>query len=98
MKKNNKIVEFVSYDGAFPSLCYGQLILKINGQEQKFPEGCLRSGGCVRFDDDWREHVETGKWSIDFPEELEEKLEPFRKEIEECINENIRPGCCGGCV
>lgn len=59
------MVEFVSYDGAYPNLCTGQLVLKING-----------------------------RWSIDLPEDLE----PLRKEIEECINENIPHGCCGGCV
>ena len=64
------MVEFVSYDGAYPNLCSGQLVLKIN------------------------EHIETGRWSIDLPEDLE----PLRNRIEECINENIPHGCCGGCV
>lgn len=88
------MVEFVSYDGEYPNLCSGQLVLKINGQVRVFPRYCLRSGGSVWFDNDWDEHVETGSWSIDLPEDLE----PLRKEIEECINENIPHGCCGGCV
>lgn len=46
------------------------------------------------FDNDWNAHIENGRWSIDLPEDLE----PLRKEIEECINENIPYGCCGGCV
>ena len=88
------MVEFVSYDGKYPNLCSGQLVLKINGQARVFPRYCLSSGGSVWFDNDWDEHVETGRWSIN----LTEDLEPLRKEIEECINENIPYGCCGGCV
>ena len=30
------MVEFVSYDGAYPNLCAGQLVLKINGQVREF--------------------------------------------------------------
>lgn len=88
------MVEFVSYDGAYPNLCSGQLVLKINGQMREFSRHCLQSGGTVWFDNDWDEHIENGSWSIDLPEDLE----PLRKEIEECINENIPHGCCGGCV
>lgn len=88
------MVEFVFYDGEYPNLCSGQLVLKINGQVQVFPRYCLCSGGGVWFDNDLSAHVETGSWSIDLPEDLD----PLRKEIEECINENIPHGCCGGCV
>lgn len=88
------MVEFVSYDGAYPNLCTGQLVLKINGQVREFSRHCLQSGGTVWFDNDWNEHIENGRWSIDLPEDLE----PLRKEIEECINENIPHGCYGGCV
>ena len=76
------------------TLCSGQLVLKINGQAREFPRHCLQSGGEVWFDNDWNAHIENGRWSIDLPEDLE----PLRKEIEECINENIPYGCCGGCV
>lgn len=88
------MVEFVSYDGAYPNLCTGQLVLKINGQVREFSRHCLQSGGTVWFDNDWNAHIENGRWSIDPPEDLE----LLRKEIEECINENIPHGCCGGCV
>ena len=88
------MVEFVSYDGAYPNLYSGLLVLKINGQVREFPRYCLHSGGSAWFDDDWNGHVEYGKWSISLPEDLE----PLREEIEECVNENIPYGCCGGCL
>lgn len=89
-----KQVEFISYDGAYPNLCSGLLVLKINGKVKEFPRYCLCSGGGVWFDDNWVEHVESGPWSIDLPKDLE----PLREEIEKCINENIPHGCCGGCT
>ena len=59
------MVEFVSYDGAYPNLCTGQLVLKINGQVREFSRHCLQSGGTVWFDNDWNAHIENGRWSID---------------------------------
>lgn len=61
------MVEFVSYDGAYPNLCTGQLVLKINGQVREFSRHCLQSGGTVWFDNDWNTHIENGRWSIDPP-------------------------------
>ena len=55
-----KQVEFISYDGAYPNLCSGLLVLKINGKVKKFPRYCLLSGGSVQFDDNWLEHIERG--------------------------------------
>ena len=89
------MIEFVSYDGKYPNLCSGQLVLKINGQVRELPRYCLHSGGGVWFEEGWgAAHIKTGKWSIDLPEDLE----PLRKEIEKCINKNIPHGCCGGCI
>lgn len=55
------MVEFVSYDGAYPNLCTGQLVLKINGQVREFSRHCLQSGGTVWFDNDWNAHIENGR-------------------------------------
>ena len=89
------MIEFVSYDGKYPNLCSGQLVLKINGHLRELPRYCLHSGGHVWLDIDWGDaFVETGRWSIDLPEDLK----PFRKEIEKCINKNIPHCCCGGCI
>lgn len=89
------MVEFVSYDGEYPCLCSGTLVLKINGEIRIMPSGCLSSGGGVSFDEDWNEIVTQGRWDIS---SLPEDLEPLRDEIVDCINENIPWGCCGGCV
>ena len=55
----------------------------------------LISGGKVWFDENMNEHVEEGDWIV---ENLPEKFEPYRKEIEEVVNANVPKGCCGGCV
>lgn len=89
-------VKFVSYDGKYPNLCGGILILTIDGKEVTFPSCSLSSGGGVSFDKDWNADVWTGSWSInnwptDFPEELKE-------EAENIVNQHIPLGCCGGCI
>lgn len=87
------MVEFVSYDGAWPNLCSGELVLRIEGKEVNLG-CCLCSGGRVRFDSDWCEHVESGAWSVDVPEEFAQ----YADEITEIVNDNVPWGCCGGCV
>lgn len=88
------MVEFVSYDGQYPNLCSGTLVLKIDGVEITMPKYCMRSGGRVWFDENWLEHVETGRWSVDVPDNLSK----YKEEIEDCVNESVSYGCCGGCV
>lgn len=88
------MVEFVSYDGKFPNLCSGTLVLKIDGIDRVFPEHSMSSGGSVSFDVDWCEHVCHGRWGVNVPDDLID----HKQEIEDCINENVPYGCCGGCV
>ena len=94
-------VSFVSYDGEWPALCHGNLVLDCDGERYAFPSGSLNSGGRVWFEDDWTDHVEKGPWSIDW-EYLEmlgfEFPEDARADAERVVNENIEHGCCGGCV
>lgn len=87
------MIEFVSYNGAYPNLCSGELVLCIDGKEVSLGS-CLCSGGYVTFDDDWCEHVGHGEWSVDVPEEFAQ----YADEITEVVNDNVPWGCCGGCV
>lgn len=89
-----KRVEFISYDGDYPNLCSGTLVLKIDGEEVKFPKYCMRSGGGVWFDDDWNAYTCGGPWSIEVPDEYKY----LKQEIEDVVNENVEYGCCGGCI
>lgn len=89
-------LSFVSYDGKYPNLCAGTLIMAIDGIEIEFPQYCLSSGGSVSFDDEWNEHVTVGEWSISsFPKDFPENL---KSEAESIVNDNIEFGCCGGCI
>ena len=88
------MVEFVSYNGKWPNLCSGLLVLSIDGKIVEFQDYCMRSGGTVWFDEHWDEHVECGAWSVDVPEEYTHLTD----EIEKCVNDNVPWGCCGGCV
>ena len=89
---NNK-VEFVSYNGRYPILCSGTLVLRINGELVSFKD-CLVSGGSVTIEKNGIENVETGEWSVDVPEQYK----ALKSEISAVVNANVEYGCCGGCV
>ena len=94
------MIRFVSYDGKYPCLCNGNLVLEIDGEIVDFPN-CLMSGGSVWFDENWMEHVEVGRWGIDrvsVSQKFGSKYDDRIAEILEVVNENIPWGCCGGCV
>lgn len=88
------MVEFVSYNGTFPNLCHGTLIIKVDGEEVSL-KNYLCSGGQCGFDKDWVEHIETGDWKIC---QLPDDLEQYKDEILKVVNENVPHGCCGGCI
>jgi hypothetical protein len=87
-------VEFVSYDGRYPNLCAGELVVRVYGATWTIHR--LSSGGSVTFDKEWNENVSDGDWSIEewpdgFPEEA-------KKDVVDLVNEKVTHGCCGGCV
>jgi len=86
----------IEYDGSYPNLCRGQLIVTIDEKRWDFGFHSLSSGGSVWFDSDWNEHVGSGFWTVsewpkDFPDSLKEA-------VTDAINNQISYGCCGGCV
>lgn len=86
------MIKFISYDGRYPNLCSGTLVLEIDGVIRTDFNLC--SGGRVWFDADWCEHVESGPWAVEVPDDLKH----LRHEIEDVVNNNVLWGCCGGCV
>ena len=38
-------LSFISYDGGYPNLCSGTLVMKLGRKKITFPEYCLSSGG-----------------------------------------------------
>lgn len=85
----------IKYDGKYPCLCMGHLLVIVDGIEYDFGDYCLASGGSVSFDENWNEDVTVGEWTVEFPEDFPEEL---KEEVLECINEEIPHGCCGGCI
>ena len=97
-------IKFVSYDGHYPNLCRGTLILELNGIITKFgySEGChydrfWSPGGRVWFDSDWSAHVEYDEWILN-KESLPEELKEYGNKLIDIFNENVEYGCCGGCI
>lgn len=106
-------VEFISYTGKYPSLCEGVLTLKIKDTVYKFGKGFdspLFGGVLPRF---WFSGgecdnpannpnkmvacVKQCEWIIDV-RFLPDFLIPYAPEIDRVFNENVRHGCCGGCL
>lgn len=102
-------VKFVSYDGKWPKLCTGTLVLNINGTDYSFGFTTVpgmskcdfpmfwHSGGRVSFDNDWSANVTSGRWQIDSLD-LPKQFREYADEIDEVFNNNVPYGCCGGCV
>lgn len=89
-------LEFVSYDGKYPNLCSGTLVMRIGGERIQFPEYCLSSGGSAGFTSDGEDVVTDGEWTIrDWPENFPESL---KEKATQLVNENVHYGCCGGCL
>jgi hypothetical protein len=88
----------IEYDGAYPNLCRGHLIVYIDGKKWDFGKYCLNSGGGVHRSEDWDMWSTEGEWEVEnwpdgFPADRQ-----LRKSVVDCINEQISHGCCGGCI
>lgn len=100
----NEHVKFVSYDGKYPNLCSGTLILEIDGIQYKF-DPCSSYNNKEVFDRFWYSGggitqdytAYSGEWKIDVPS-LPEQFRKYAAEIDKVFNENVEYGCCGGCI
>jgi hypothetical protein len=87
----------IEYDGSYPNLCGGTLIIIIDNVEFIFRNYSLVSGGSCWMSGDYRDSgTRQGQWSINrwpdnFPEE-------YKEEVLNEINKQIPYGCCGGCL
>lgn len=87
-------IEFVSYTGRYPKLCRGDLTLLINGKKRVF-HNALFSLARVYLHEGWQHWIATkAPWRVLLPSDLSE----YGEIIEECVNEHVPWGCCGGCA
>jgi len=93
----HEIICGIDYDGSYPTLCMGELIVTIAGRAWVFPPNCLQSGGYAQVGNDVEEdYVASGPWSIckwpvGFPDE-------WKEDTTAAVNDKIPWGCCGGCI
>jgi hypothetical protein len=95
-KEKNSKVKFVSYDGKYPNLCSGTLVLEVNGKTYKWGNhsGIIYSGGGLLHN---YEGTYNGEWNVDYAK-INDEIKDYAEAIDACINENITYGCCGGCI
>lgn len=97
--KDVERVEFVSYNGEYPNLCSGLLVVKIDGVEVKFGgsdhTGFWCSGGCIKGDNNCNMWAERGEWELGH---IEDEFKDVAEELIRVFNENVEHGCCGGCI
>ena len=97
-------IKFISYDGKFPNLCSGRLVLSVDcipytfGYRPYDYEPFWSSGGSCGFYNNYEDsYITYGKWTINAGR-LPEELKQYANEIIELFNSNVPYGCCGGCL
>jgi hypothetical protein len=93
IKTGGKSMKFISYDGEYPNLCYGTLVIEVDSREYSM-ENCLITSGSVCWENG---EVRKGEWYIN-EYYLPEELLPYIEEITRLVNDNVEWGCCGGCL
>lgn len=86
-------VEFISYDGEYPHLCCGTVVLCIDGKRVLLEDNLIPTGSACSEDDD-DGCYEPGPWIVKVPKEYAQ----YTKEIHDVVNANIEWGHCGGCM
>lgn len=102
-------IEFVSYTGEYPCLCFGILTLLIDGRKTTFGNpsketvcdhrAFWKSGGIIYLNDnnDGEYYVTEGDWIVN-DALLPDYLKPYSKELSEIMNRSVPRGHCGGCL
>ena len=99
-------IKFISYSGEYPSLCFGTLVVGIDGERISFGDygasdypAFWTPAGTAYIDDDGEAHVEKGRWRLSRDTNLfPAKMRPWLDELLKVFNENVPQGCCGGCI
>ena len=90
-------IQFVSYDGAYPNLCSGTLVLSVDG-ENISADFCLMSEGEAGVILGGEERIIKGPWRVKFWRFEKVLTFPEMARITELVNQNVEWGCCGGCI
>lgn len=85
-------IKFVSYDGAYPNLCSGTLVLEVDGVKRS-AQHALASTGCINWRDDT-----VIKGDRVLSAYAPQWMQGREKEILAVVNANVPKGCCGGCI
>jgi hypothetical protein len=101
-------IKFISYTGQYPTLCSGLLTLEIDGVQKTFGysyESCTKadyekfwySGGRVGFKRNGNSYIDKDEWQLN-DRYLPDDLKPYGEQLIKVFNDNVRHGCCGGCL
>ena len=92
-RMNNSNIEFISYTGAYPNLCYGVLTVKVNGKKYEF--GCYKRIPLMNKGDDYYPEMLPGFWTTGgycgLDENLDECVEKDSWEMSPLVNEDFYP-------
>ena len=107
-------LKFISYDGKYPNLCRGQLIVEIDGKRTSFGLPLFKKdvhfdfksfwtpGGNVRLiPDSWEPIVSHGPWEMDSfvsEKDFPKEIWDAMPQLIELMNANVPYACCGGCI
>ena len=87
----------IDYNGKYPNLCSGDLVVTIDDKKWNFPGDCMGSGGYFTVSGGYMDGgVIEGPWRIcEWPKDFPENL---KSSVVDKINETVEWGCCGGCI
>lgn len=94
-------IDEIRYDGEYPCLCHGSLVIVIDGKEYDFGKYAIFTTGSCGFTDSSYEnsYMNDGEWIWAEDRKLPEGWNTdWDKFVLWKINRDIPHGCCGGCL